>query len=85
MGETSWLLPALRSRPFHAGSVGVGLGVLWVESTFPALLGWSLSLHVPVLRLVGLGAAALVVCLAGACIPALRAARLEPAVALRTE
>src|SRR5262249_54563121 len=32
---------------FLAIAFGLGLGLLWVVWTFPALLGWTLSLHLP--------------------------------------
>lgn len=68
-----------------AWSAGLTLGILWVSRTFPALLGWSLSLRIPVQQLVGIGVVAVVVCVAAAVVPALRAARLNPVRALRAE
>lgn len=64
---------------------GLALGTLWVDATFPALLGWVLEPHVPyeqagVVTLLTLG-----VCVMAALVPARRAASLEPAVALRYE
>jgi putative ABC transport system permease protein len=64
---------------------GLGLGVLWVERTFPALIGWTLTLHVPVAATLGTACAVLVACLLAAYVPALRAARLDPVDALRTD
>jgi len=68
-----------------AWSAGLTLGILWVSRTFPALLGWTLSLRIPVARLAAIGVVALIVCLAAALGPARRAARLDPVEALRAE
>jgi len=65
--------------------IGLGLGVLWVESTFPALLGWTLTLHTPVAQAAELAIVAIAICLVAACLPALRAIRLDPAAVLRSE
>jgi ABC-type antimicrobial peptide transport system permease subunit len=68
-----------------AVAFGIGLGVLWVKVTFPALVGWTLSLHVPPgqASLVVVGA---VTCsLVGAYLPARRASRLDPVAALHAE
>jgi putative ABC transport system permease protein len=65
--------------------IGLSLGVLWVESTFPALLGWTLSLHTPVVQTAELAIVAIGICLVAACLPALRAIRLDPAAVLRAE
>ncbi len=65
--------------------LGLGLGVLWVEATFPALLGWTLSLHIPLTQTGELAAAALAISLLAAYLPTVRAVRLDPVAALRTE
>jgi putative ABC transport system permease protein len=64
---------------------GFALGRLWVDATFPALLGWVLAPHLPY-RQAGLTIGlTMVVCVLAALAPARRAAALEPAVALRYE
>jgi putative ABC transport system permease protein len=65
--------------------LGVGLGVMWVAVTFPSLLGWTLSLHLPIGHIAGMAVAAVGICLIAAYGPAVRAARLDPVIALRTE
>ena len=68
-----------------AAAAGLGLGILWVEATFPYLLGWVLELYVPYGQVAIIALTTLLVCLAAALLPALHAARLDPAVALRYE
>jgi putative ABC transport system permease protein len=68
-----------------AWSVGLALGALWVSSVFPALVGWTLALHVPLAALLLIGAGALATCMIAAYAPARGAARIEPARALRAE
>jgi putative ABC transport system permease protein len=68
-----------------AWALGLALGVLWVTSTFPALLGWTLSLHVPWTECLMAGVAGMIVCMLAAYVPAARARRLDPAEALRAE
>ena len=68
-----------------AGATGISLGALWVEATFPSLLGWTLEFHIPYGPGALIGALSLIVCAVAAMIPGWRAARLEPAVALQYE
>lgn len=65
--------------------IGLTLGLMWVDTTFPLLLGWTLERHVPYTQMALTTLATLVVCLLGGLVPAWRAARLRPAVALRYE
>ncbi len=64
---------------------GLALGRLWVDATFPALLGWVLEPHVPYAQAGVVTLVTLAVCVLAALGPARRAASLEPAVALRYE
>lgn len=64
---------------------GIALGTLWVDATFPYLLGWVLELEFPMHRLLLVVMLTLLVCLMAALVPARRAAQLQPAAALRYE
>jgi putative ABC transport system permease protein len=68
-----------------ASVVGLALGVFWVEVQFPAFLGWSLDLHMPLASVLGAAIITLALCLAGSFLPSLRAAHLPVAAALRNE
>lgn len=68
-----------------ACAVGLSLGTLWTTSTFPSLLGWTLTRHVPFRAILVLGGLIIAACLAAAYPPARRAIHLNPVVALRTE
>lgn len=64
---------------------GGGMALLWVRTTIPLLLGWIVDLHVPIGFLLVITVATAASCALAAVVPARRAARLEPAAALRWE
>ncbi len=66
-------------------AVGLLLGALWVQWTFPSLLGWTIAFHLPLVPLTGLALAVIGTCVLASYLPAVRAARLDPVAALRTE
>jgi putative ABC transport system permease protein len=66
-------------------TAGLALGRLWVDATFPYLLGWTITYYVPYIQVARMALISTAVCLAAGLLPASRAARLEPAVALRYE
>lgn len=68
-----------------AAAEGGALALLWVRGTVPLLLGWIVTLHVPVGFLLAIALATAASCALAALLPARRAARLEPAAALRWE
>ena len=68
-----------------ASGVGLTLGVLWIRTTFPYLVGWVLEPHVAYGSLFALAIMAAAVTVLAGIAPARRAARLEPGVALRCE
>ena len=68
-----------------AAVAGFALGTLWVDVTFPALLGWVLEPHVPYTQAGVVAVLTVVVCIVAALAPARRAASLAPAIAVRYE
>jgi putative ABC transport system permease protein len=66
-----------------AAAGGLALGILWVEATFAYLLGWSLELHLPYVQVLLTALATLAVCSLAGWLPARRAARIRPGLALR--
>ena len=68
-----------------AAATGLLLGLFWVRVQFPAILGWRLDLHFPSRFAIGAVVLTLTLCLVGAVLPSLRAARLSVSEALRNE
>ena len=68
-----------------AAAQGGSMALMWVRTTVPLLLGWIVDLHVPVGFVLVIALATAVSCVLAALLPARRAARLEPAAALRWE
>lgn len=68
-------------------AVGIGftLGIFWVQTIIPQMLGWVLDLQIPYGQLAVVGTMSIAVCLIAALVPAFRAGRLQPAVAMRYE
>jgi putative ABC transport system permease protein len=64
---------------------GGALGMFWVDVQFPLLVGWSLDLHLPRSFAVAAAILTLALCLLGALLPSIRAARIAVPVALRSE
>ncbi len=65
--------------------VGLTLGVFWVDTMLPSLLGWVLQLHVPYVHLVIIASMSLLVSALAAIVPGRWARRVAPATALRYE
>src|SRR5262249_50175525 len=65
--------------------LGTALGIFWVSVQFPAILGWNLELHPPLVSMVLMAAVTMFLGLAGPLLPAVRAARLAVPTALRNE
>jgi putative ABC transport system permease protein len=68
-----------------AYGAGLALGVFWVQTMLPSMLGWVLELHLPYRHLATIGVVSLLVCIGAALGPARWARRLLPATALRYE
>jgi len=68
-----------------AMTAGLGLAVLWVNETLPHLLGWVLALYVPYREAPVLALLTVAVCVTAALLPARRAARTAPGLALRCD
>ncbi len=68
-----------------AGLMGFAQGALWVEVTFPYLFGFVFPLHVPYARAALLALLTIGAGMLAALVPGQRAARLQPAVAVRYE
>lgn len=68
-----------------AVALGLALGLLWVDGTFPLLLGWALGFYFPGWQLAVVALLTGVLCGMAGLIPAVRATRIAPAEALRYE
>lgn len=68
-----------------AVAAGLGMGTLWVKWTFPYLFGWVLRPHVPYVPMFVVTVLTIAVCVFAALVPAARAARVDPVLALRYE
>jgi putative ABC transport system permease protein len=68
-----------------AALAGSALGIFWVNVQFPQLVGWALDFHVPRSFMLGGALLTLLLCLAGALVPSLRAAYIAVPTALRSE
>lgn len=64
---------------------GLLLGTLWVEATFPYLVGWVLQLHLPYVESSVLLLLSIAVCVVASLVPARAAVRLAPGEAIRYE
>jgi putative ABC transport system permease protein len=64
---------------------GGALGMFWVEVQFPLLVGWSLDLHLPLSFAIAAAVLTLALCLGGALLPSIGAARVAVPAALRSE
>lgn len=65
--------------------VGAGMSVAFIRGLLPDLMGWQIEIYASPSLAVVVAVAGIVACVVGAAIPALRAARLAPARALRYE
>lgn len=86
-----WRLVVLEAMAIAALGLALALGegfaiaTLWVRTTFPYLLGWSVDLFVPAQLLLIICLVTVASCSLAALFPGRRAARLRPALALREE
>lgn len=68
-----------------AVGLGLALSTFWVRVQFPALLGWTLQLHVPMAFVLATGVLTVILCMLASFIPSMRAASLSPVAVLRGE
>jgi putative ABC transport system permease protein len=64
---------------------GAVVGVVWIKSTIPNVLGWVIDLEVPIMMTIGVMLLTFALCVLAALVPGRRAAALEPALAIRWE
>lgn len=65
--------------------MGALVGLVWVKSTIPNVLGWVIDLEVPIALTLGVIGLTTLLCALAALLPGRRAAALEPAQAIRWE
>jgi putative ABC transport system permease protein len=65
--------------------MGISLGSYWALVQFPAVVGWQIELNVPTVFVAGTTLTALLVCLGGAALPAIRLGNMRVGDALRTD
>ncbi len=68
-----------------AAAAALAMSALWIGAIIPGLLGWVIELHVPFAFAAALALGALAIAAVAALLPAQRAARLQPAAALRAD
>jgi putative ABC transport system permease protein len=68
-----------------AAILGVAIGAFWVAELFPAMTGWLPEFHFPYGFVVTTFAITLLLCLMSSAAPAIRAARMPVAIALRND
>jgi putative ABC transport system permease protein len=64
---------------------GTAVGLVWIKSTIPNVLGWVIDLDPPIALTIGIAALTAALCALAALVPGRRAAALEPALAIRWE
>jgi putative ABC transport system permease protein len=64
---------------------GALVGIVWIKSTIPNVLGWVIDLDVPIVLTIGVVLLTTALCMLAALVPGRRAAALEPALAIRWE
>ncbi len=68
-----------------AAGVGLALGLFWVKVQFPAMLGWQVNFHLPVMEVLIIAILTLLLCIIGSLAPSWRASHLPVATVLRND